>query len=125
MPPRKPPIDTQSLGNARYARRHPTDAEVCLWRHLRREQFDGLRFRRQHPVGQYILDFYCHEARLAIELDGGGHAQVTQLGHDSNRSAALEAMGIRVLRFWNHDVLSNPEGVVQAIRAAINEQLER
>jgi len=123
VPPRKPPPDKQSLGNARYARRHPTDAEACLWRYLRREQLDGLRFRRQHPVGPYILDLYCHEARLAVELDGGGHAGDRQLQHDTVRSAHLHAMGIRVVRFWNLDVLSNPEGVVQAIHAAIKEQL--
>jgi very-short-patch-repair endonuclease len=125
VPSRKPPADTRCLDNARHARRHATDAETLLWRHLRRQQLDGLRFRCQHPVGQYLLDFYCHEARLAVELDGGGHAGESQLHHDTERSAQLQAMGIRVVRFWNHDVLSNIDGVVQALRQALEERLGR
>ena len=125
MPSRKPPTAKQSLGNARYARRHPTDAEACLWRQLRRKQLAGLSFRRQHPVGRYLLDFYCHEARLAVELDGGEHAEASHLQRDTERTAKLQAMGIRVVRFWNHDVLGNVEGVMQAIRQALEERLAR
>ena len=97
MPSRKPPADTRSIDYARHARRRPTDAEALLWRHCLRQQLDGLRRRRQHPVGLYLLDFCRHEARLAVELDGGGHAEESQLRHDTGWSTARAAMGIHVL----------------------------
>ena len=99
--------------NARDLRRNLTDAERALWRHLRQRQVAGLKFRRQHPIGHYILDFVCLEARLVIELDGGHHAE--RLTEDQERTAWLEARGYRVLRFWNTEVLENPEGVLEVI----------
>ena len=99
---------------ARRLRREPTDAEKKLWRALRRDQLDGLSFRRQHPVAPYVLDFYCRTAPLAIEVDGGQHADATK-EHDVRRSAFLAAKGIAVVRFWNNDVLSNLEGVLSEI----------
>jgi ATP-dependent helicase HrpA len=108
-------LPKQLLEHAREMRKHSTDAESLLWHVLRDRQLVGLKFRRQHPLGAYILDFYCHEASLAIELDGGQHAEESQLKHDEKRSAWLEQQGITVLRFWNNEVLTNSEGVLQRI----------
>jgi very-short-patch-repair endonuclease len=99
--------------NARELRRNPTDAERALWQRLRQRQVAGLKFRRQHTIGRYILDFVCLEAKLVVELDGGHHAQRRQ--QDQERTAWLEARGYRVLRFWNTEVLQNPDGVLALI----------
>jgi very-short-patch-repair endonuclease len=96
-----------------------THAESKLWKRLRNRQLDGLKFRRQHPVGPYILDFYCHEAKLAIELDGSGHQEPEQADYDDNRSAELQSMGIRTVRFWNNEVMENLEGVLESIRETL------
>ncbi len=98
---------------ARNLRRDMTDAERMLWQHLRSRQLAGLRFRRQHPVGRYILDFVCLEAGLIIEVDGGQHG--IQNSYDEARTAWLEERGYRVLRFWNNEVLANSTGVRDAI----------
>jgi len=79
----------------------------------------GVKFRRQHPVEGYIVDFYCLEARLVVELDGGGHVEESQARYDAERTLALERAGIRVLRFWNPDVLQNVGGVLEMILAAL------
>ena len=102
------------LALCREMRQNPTTGEAMLWRLLRNRRLE-LKFRRQHPLGRYILDFYCHEARLAIEVDGGGHAEPDQQRQDAQRDEALRSMGIRVLRFWNRDVLTNTEGVLATI----------
>ena len=97
---------------ARQLRRDMTDAERHLWRYLRRRQVDGHRFRRQFPVGRYVVDFICLEAGLVVELDGGQHANSRV---DTLRTGILEAAGYRVLRFWNNDALGNIEGVIAEI----------
>jgi formamidopyrimidine-DNA glycosylase len=102
---------------ARELRESTTDVEKKLWRRLRNRQLLGMKFRRQHPVGKYIVDFYCDEAKLAIELDGGQHASSS--GYDTARTEALERLGIRVLRFWNNEVLGNLDGVLERIAEAI------
>jgi very-short-patch-repair endonuclease len=94
-----------------------TVAESHLWQQLRSRQIHGLKFRRQHPVGKYILDFACIEARLAIEVDGGQHNEM-QI-HDNQRTAWLEAQGWKVLRFWNNEVLQNIEGVLERVLNAL------
>jgi very-short-patch-repair endonuclease len=99
---------------ARRLRKRPTDAEGMLWKHLRMEQLDGLRFRRQEPIENYIVDFVCFEKRIVIEVDGGGHDIDKE--KDRKRDACLKAEGFEVLRFWNNDVLLNIEGVVEVIR---------
>jgi very-short-patch-repair endonuclease len=83
-----------------------------LWRLLRQRQINGLRFRRQVPIDHYIVDFACLEARLVIEVDGGQHFESET---DKRRDACLHAQGFRVLRLWNNDVLSNPDGVHRVI----------
>jgi len=98
--------------NARQLRKNMTDAERAMWRLLRQRQISGLRFRRQVPIDQYIVDFACLEARLVIEVDGGQHFESEA---DKRRDAYLHGQGFRVLRFWNNDVLSNPDGVHRVI----------
>jgi very-short-patch-repair endonuclease len=97
---------------ARQLRVSMTDAEKRLWSALRARRLSRYKFRRQHPLGPYILDFACIEHRLAIEADGGQHAESNA---DSNRTAWLERQGWRVMRFWNNDILTNIEGVVEMI----------
>jgi very-short-patch-repair endonuclease len=98
---------------ARALRKNPTEAEKVLWNHLRFWQVDGYKFRRQQPLGNYIVDFVCLEKKLIVEVDGGQHAE--QLGYDSERDAWLRAQGFRMLRFWNNDVLQNISSVKDAI----------
>ena len=98
-----------------------TVAEVRLWTRLQRDQIDGHRFRRQVPIGPYVLDFLCVKSRLAIEVDGGQHAVAAE--KDDRRTAWLEERGFRVLRFWNNDVLKETDGVVQRIREALIDPL--
>jgi very-short-patch-repair endonuclease len=89
-----------------------TDAEKRLWSALRHRRLAGYKFRRQHPLGRFVLDFACIEHRLAVEADGGQHADNI---NDERRTTWLESQGWRVLRFWNHDILANPGGVVDVI----------
>lgn len=102
---------------ARQLRLNQTDAEGKLWTVLRARRLSGAKFRRQHPIGSYIVDFCCLEYALVIELDGGQHA--TQVEADQNRTIFLEQNGYTVLRFWNHEVLQNIEAVVTQITEAL------
>ncbi|SDG53559.1 Protein of unknown function [Limimonas halophila] len=85
-----------------------------LWRHVRRRQVDGVKFRREQPIGPYVVDFVCHAYRLVIEVDGGQHAAKREA--DAHRTRYLEACGFTVLRFWNNEVLEDPAAVVATIR---------
>jgi very-short-patch-repair endonuclease len=105
-----------SLVIARKLRTNPTDAEIRLWSRLRRQQLERYRFRRQHPMGPFVVDFFCPEAKLIIEVDGGQHAESAA---DEHRTRWLEARGYRVVRFWNNDVLANTEGVLLKILEAL------
>lgn len=99
---------------ARKLRSTLTDAEARLWSRLRRQQIDGFRFRRQQPMGRYVVDFFCPEAKLIVEVDGGQHA------NDSGvRTRWLVGSGYSVIRFWNNEVLGNTDGVVEKIREAL------
>ncbi|MBI1977746.1 MAG: endonuclease domain-containing protein [Candidatus Omnitrophica bacterium] len=93
---------------ARKLRVEQTDAEHKLWNYLRNRQISNLKFRRQHVIGSYIMDFCCIEKKLVIEVDGGHHAEGKQLLKDEKRTAYLVQMGYQVLRFWDHEVLPNP-----------------
>jgi very-short-patch-repair endonuclease len=94
-----------------------TGAEKKLWRLLRSRQLDAFKFRRHVPIGNYIVDFVCHEKRLIVEADGGQHAENAK---DTERDCWLIEAGYRVLRFWNNDVLKNPNGVLEAILIALS-----
>lgn len=102
----------QMQDRAQGLRHDMTQAEKKLWYILRGKQL-GFKFRRQQALDVYIADFVCLEKRLIVELDGGQHAERTE--YDRKRTAYLESQGFRVLRFWNHDVLQNPEGVVTVL----------
>ena len=107
-----------TTAKARNLRSNLTDAERRLWRHLRLRQVDGYKFRRQRPIGKYIVDFVCLEKFLVIEVDGGQHD--TQNLYDTERDSWLKSQGFTVLRFWNHDVLRVTESVLAAIQRALN-----
>ncbi len=98
-------------------RNEPTEAEYKLWGFLRARQLNGVKFRRQAPIGRYIIDFVSYEAKLIIELDGGQHA--AQQAYDDRRTRWLESQGFRVMRFWNDDVVVDTEVVVEAIWNAL------
>jgi very-short-patch-repair endonuclease len=102
---------------AKNLRKRPTDAERLLWRHLRNRELGGWKFKRQYPVGPYIVDFICLEKNLVIEVDGGQHAENEEM--DNQRSAYLNKMGYHVLRFWNNQVLLETEAVLDSIFATI------
>jgi len=104
---------------AREMRRQATPAETILWQQLRRGWMDGDRFRRQHAIGRFILDLYCAQRKLAIELDGAHHAEAEQAMRDQARTAALERYGIRVLRFRNEEVTADLESVIKRIADAL------
>ena len=105
---------------ARTLRHKQTDAEKKLWSVLRSRQFENIKFRRQEPIGQYIVDFVSLERELIIEIDGGQHNQHPEIEHDEVRTKWLENKGFRVIRFWNNDVLLNTDGVIFKIWEAIN-----
>ena len=106
-----------TLQKAKLLRRNMTDAELKLWHFLRGNRFAGIKFKRQKPVGPYIVDFVAVERHLIIELDGAQHME--QRRYDDLRTRYLEARGYRVLRFWNNDCLRETEAVLQAIHNAL------
>jgi very-short-patch-repair endonuclease len=108
------------MNRAKLLRKNMTDAERLLWRHLRSRQLSGQKFRRQQPLGRFIVDFVCLEKRLVIELDGGQHAEPGQAAYDAERTAWLEENGFRVLRFWDHEVLKNINAVKEMIAQAVS-----
>ncbi len=114
---RDPVLEEKLKTYARELRASATDAEQRIWYLLRNRNFFGFKFRRQHPLAGYILDFYCADAGLAIELDGGQHGE--QAAYDARREATLQQHGIRILRFWNNDVLLNTEAVLAKIADAL------
>ncbi len=104
---------------ARQMRNHPTEAESLLWQHLRRSQILGRKFRRQEPMGPYIVDFLCFDPMLVIEIDGSQHTGL--IAYDAERSSFLAGRGFKVIRFWNHEVLAQTDRVREAIRQRIEE----
>ena len=115
--PAKLPDDIRTW--ARELRSRMTDAEALLWMLLRNRRVAGAKFRRQSPVGRYILDYYCVEKKLAIELDGGQHGETAD--YDEHRDSWLSLQGIRVLRFWNNQMLAETEAVMEVIYRAVVE----
>jgi very-short-patch-repair endonuclease len=103
---------------ARALRRNATPPEQLLWSRLRRRQLAGFRFRRQRPFGPYVCDFICLEASVVVELDGSQHLE--QMSYDGRRDAFFRSHGLRVLRFWNGDVLARTDGVVETIFEALH-----
>ncbi|MEW6142494.1 MAG: endonuclease domain-containing protein [Chloroflexota bacterium] len=110
---------TSRITTTRILRKSATDAEIALWKRLRNRQLDGARFRRQHPVGEFVVDFVSLEHRLVVEVDGGHHNEPDSTCADKRRQEWLEKSGYRVLRFWNNEVLGNMEGVLARIQDAL------
>ena len=104
---------------ARKNRENPTETEAKLWEALKRNSLAKNKFRRQHPLGKYIIDFYCHAKRLAVEVDGAYHLTTERKSYDENRTAELNRLGIREIRFTNDDVLNNFSEVLDRIRDAL------
>ena len=115
-------VPRRQRNNARALRKNLTDTERLLWFELRDHRLIGASFRRQVPIDRYIADFVCHAAALIVELDGGQHYSDEGERSDALRTSALEALGYRVLRFSNTDVIGNREGVLNVIAAAIAER---
>ena len=109
--------NVESTAKARHLRRRATDAEKKLWELLRSRQLAECKFRRQVSLGRFIVDLVCFEKRLVLELDGGHHQD--QPAYDEQRSTWLESQGFRVLRFWNHQVLTEPAAVQEAMLLAV------
>ena len=103
---------------ARALRNNMTEAEKCLWFRIRCKQLSGYKFRRQQPIGPFIVDFVCLSKRLIIELDGGQHARQTE--DDEHRTQWLEQQGFRVMRFWNNDIRDNIDGVLMNILSVLD-----
>ena len=107
---------------ARLLRHGMTEAERVLWNELKNRKMNGMKFRRQHPIHYYIADFYCHEKKLIIEVDGGIHKNKSIREHDENRSAEFEKMGISVIRVTNEQVLNSLGEVIDKIKRIISEE---
>jgi len=106
---------------AQILRKNQTPAEQLLWSKLRSRGLSDCKFRRQHPIDNVILDFYCSKAHLAIEIDGGKHLDEINLARDQERTNYLNQKGIRVIRFWNHDVLEHLDDVLAEIDTTLSE----
>jgi very-short-patch-repair endonuclease len=112
-------VSSKLRSNARALRKNSTIAERWLWSELRDHRLDGMAFRRQVPIENYIGDFVCHAARLVIELDGGQHFSDEAEQADARRCAVIEARGFQVLRFNNHEMMTNRRGVLETIATAL------
>lgn len=107
---------TKETDKRRSLRQSQTDAEAVLWERLRNRQLDGNKFRRQFGIGPYVVDFFCAEKRLAIELDGGSHFTKDGVAYDKERENAIGSLGITFVRFTNAEVINDLNGVVEKIR---------
>ena len=114
------PVPPKFLALCRTLRQRQTPAEQLLWSLVRNRRLDGRKFRRQHPCSGFVLDFYCPEEKLVIELDGSGHLKDEQRQSDLHRTEFLKSTGLRVLRFWNNQVTQQTETVLQVIWDALN-----
>lgn len=100
-------------------RENETEAEKLLWAYLSKRQLSGLKFRRQHPISSFIVDFYCHSKKLVIELDGEIHDQIDQEDYDVGRKYELESLGLKVLKFKNQEVFDDVELVLKSIKESV------
>lgn len=112
----------KKYNTARMLRKNSTIHEKRLWNLFKNRQFHNLRFKRQVPIGNYIADFVCPEIKLVIEIDGGQHNEPNNIEYDKQRTSFLENNGYKVLRFWNNDIYTNINGVLEEIEKYIEEQ---
>jgi very-short-patch-repair endonuclease len=113
-----PPVKRQVSPHAARLRRDATEAELRLWPHLRNRALGGYKFRFQHTIGPFVGDFVCLEKKLIVELDGGQHSEQA----DAGRTRYLKHRGFRIVRYWNHDVLQNTDGVLQSILLILEQE---
>ena len=106
-------LDPQLLIFAKTMRTNSTEAESLMWQILRAKRFMNLKFRRQHVIALYIVDFYCHELGLVVELDGSQHGTDDGIEYDAERTQFLEALGLKVVRYWNHEVLGQTDMILE------------
>ena len=118
----KSPFSSSIVDQCREQRKSPTEAESVLWEQLRNRNLGGYKFRRQHPIGGYILDFYCSEAKIGIEMDGSVYKEPEQIVYDHQRSATLVELGVEVIRFWNSEVTDNCNDVLSRILEKIEKR---
>jgi very-short-patch-repair endonuclease len=111
------------IERARLLRNSMTPCENILWQHIRKKRLSGIIFRRQHPINQFIVDFYCHEARLVIEIDGEIHNHEENKEHDENRTFELEKMGLKVIRFKNEGIEGRINKVLEILEKVIRERI--
>ena len=116
-------VSTVQRTRAHKLRRDLTDAERIIWNAVRAGRMHGAHFRRQAPIGPFIVDFVCHDTSFIIEVDGGQHFEPEQIERDRRRTGFLASKGFRILRFNNHDVLANRQGVLETIAAAVVDAL--
>ena len=109
-----------NTNKARKLRQNLTEQEAAMWHLLRNRGVNGFKFRRQYPIGNYVVDFVCRELKLIIELDGGQHNEPENIEYDKKRTQYLNEKGYRVIRFWNNDIDENLEGVYQSILKALD-----
>jgi very-short-patch-repair endonuclease len=112
-------VSEEQRDRPRRWREEQTEAEAALWELLRNRKLIRSKFRRQVPIGRYVADFYCHERKLVVELDGGIHSDPGQQAHDQNRDTFLLSLGLRVLRIPNEELLQAPDKVVEKVRSAL------
>jgi very-short-patch-repair endonuclease len=110
---------------ARQLRKTSTDAERRIWHYVKSGRLSGYAFRRQHPMGNYIADYYCHSARLVIELDGDQHGEDRAMEYDRRRTDAMEQSGVEVIRFTNHEVMKDGESVALTILREDERRIEQ
>ncbi|MBI4289723.1 MAG: endonuclease domain-containing protein [Chloroflexi bacterium] len=115
----------KEIGFARSLRQRQTDAEEVLWFRLRNMQFNGIKFRRQQPLGRYVVDFVSYDRKLVIEIDGSQHTEEPTVEKDRRRTRRLNSQGFRVVRFWSNDVLTNTDGVVERIGEILEDSAAR
>ena len=118
MPPKR--SNSKTMHRAGELRREPTPAERKLWAYLRGDKLNGVNFRRQHAIGNFIVDFVSVKKKLVIELDGSQHLE--QAEYDIERTRSLESQGYKVIRFWNNDVMNDINGVIRVIELALNDK---
>ena len=109
---------------ARNLRKNATIQERRLWNLLKNRQFHNLKFKRQQPIGDYIVDFICKVAKIIIEIDGGQHNEPENIEYDKTRTEYLNTLGYKVIRFWNNEIYENIEGVVLRLKEEINPHQE-
>ena len=115
----KPPLEKKKLERCKKLRKSATPQEIIVWSRLRAKRFHNLKFKRQYPVGKYIVDFICLDKKLIIEIDGFQHKEENQERYDKERTNYLEELGFKILRFWNNEVNNNLEGVFLKIEEFI------